>query len=125
MTKIGLPVTRMDLDAPLAKHFGKAKWLAILEPPGRCQFIRNPWLEGGAVAAELASHGCTDVVARHMGCGAYARVTASGMRAWEGDDAVTARVVADRLATGTLRPLSPDDCGHRGPQGHGGERHLH
>lgn len=125
MTKIGLPVTRMDLDAPLARHFGKAKWLAILEPPDRCRFIRNPWLDGGTVVAELASQGCTDVVARHMGCGAFARVTASGMRAWEGDDAVTVRVVADRLASGGLRPLSPDDCGPRGPPGPEGHPHLH
>ncbi len=124
MTKIGMPVTRMDLDAPLAKHFGKAKWLAILEP-GRCSFVRNTWLDGRTVVAELASHGCTDVVARHMGCGAFAHVSASGMRAWQGDDAVTARVVADRLASGGLPPLAPDDCGHSDPRGHEGHRHLH
>ncbi len=119
-----MPVARMDLDAPLAKHFGKAKWLAILEP-GRCRFVRNEWLDGRTVVAELASHGCTDVVARHMGCGAYAHVAASGMRAWQGDDAVTARVVVDRLTSGGLPRLEPDDCGHRDPRGHEGHRHLH
>ncbi len=125
MTKIGIPVSRMDLDAPLAKHFGKAKWLAILEPPGKCRFVRNPGLDGGTVVAELASHGCTDVVARHMGCGAFARVTASGMRAWEGDDAVTPRVVADRLALGGLRPLEPEDCGEGRARSNEGHPHLH
>jgi predicted Fe-Mo cluster-binding NifX family protein len=124
MTRIGMPVSRTDLDAPPAEHFAKAKWLVVVEAPDRFEFIRNPALDGRTVAAELAAHGCTDVVSRRMGCGAYAHVTAAGMRAWEADANVTPRVVAERLANGALRPLAPDDCGH-GRGHHHGHRSLH
>ncbi len=119
MTKIAMPVSRADLDAPSAEHFGKAKWLAVVEGPDRFQFIRNTGLDGRSVAAELAAHGCTDVVARRIGCGAYAHVTAAGMRAWEADGSVTPRVVAERVASGALRSLVPHDCGHERGHHHG------
>ncbi len=120
MTKIAMPVTRTDLDAPPAEHFAKAKWLVVVEAPDRFQFIRNSGLDGRTVAAELASHGCTDVVSRRMGCGAYAHVTAAGMRAWKADESVTARVIAERLASGALERLAPEDCGH-----HHGRHSVH
>ncbi len=119
MNKIGMMVSRPDLDAPAAEHFGKAKWLLVLEAPGRCQFIRNSGLDGATVAKELASRGCTDVVARRMGPGAHAHVTAAGMRVWEADGSVTGRVVAERLARGALRPLAPAPDGHDHAHRHG------
>ncbi len=111
-------VSRPDVDAPLAEHFGKAKWLLVVEPPDRCAFFRNTGLDGGSVAVELASRGCTDVVARRMGPGAYAHVVGAGVKAWEGDESVTGRSVAQRLASGALRPLAPPGPGH-------GHRHAH
>ncbi len=119
MTRIGMPVSRMDPDAPPAEHFGKAKWLAIVEGPDRCEFIRNTGLDGRSVAAALAARGCTDVVALHMGHAAWEHVTSAGMRAWQADGSVTARVVAERLAAGALPRLVPDDGGHEGGHGHG------
>jgi predicted Fe-Mo cluster-binding NifX family protein len=112
MARIGMVVSRTDLDAPAAEHFGKAKWLVVVEAPDRCEFIKNTGLDGRSVAHELASRGCTDVVARHMGPGAYEHVTAAGMKAWAADESVTVRVVAERLAGGALRPLAPSNGGH-------------
>ncbi len=119
MAKIGIVVSRTDPDAPVAEHFGKAKWLAVVEGPDRCEFVRNTGLSGGSVAHELASRGCTDVVARHMGQGAYEHVTAAGMRAWQADESVTPRVVSERLASGALLPMASGGGGGHG-HGHGG-----
>lgn len=120
MAKIGMPVSRMDHDAPAAEHFGKAKWLLVVEPPDRFEFVRNTGLDGRWVAEALAARGCTDVVARHMGPGAHAHVLAAGMRAWQADETVTGRHVAERLAAGALSPLVP---GH-GMGGHAHGPHL-
>ncbi len=107
MMKIGLPVSRADVDAPVAEHFGRAKWFLVLESPDRFTFVRNAVLEGRGAVAELASHGCTDVVALRMGQGAYAHATAAGMKVWEADAGASGRILVKRLAAGELRPLVP------------------
>jgi predicted Fe-Mo cluster-binding NifX family protein len=117
--KVGLALSRADRDAPLAEHFGKARWLLVVEAPDRCTFFRNTWLEGRGVVAELASRGCTDLVARRMGPGAYAHAVAAGMKVWEADDSVTGGDVVARLADGTLRPLVPAAGEHAHAHRHG------
>lgn len=119
MIKVGLALSRADRDAPLAEHFGKAKWFVVIESPDRCTFLRNSWLEGRSVVAELASRGCTDLVARRMGRGAYAHATAAGMKVWEADEGVTGRNVGERLAAGILRPLAPAEGEHEHAHRHG------
>jgi predicted Fe-Mo cluster-binding NifX family protein len=116
--RIGMPMSRTDLDAPLAEHFGKARWLLVLDAPDRCEFVRNTELDGRNAARTLAEHGCTDVVALHLGPGAYAHVSAAGMRAWRGDPGLTARDLAERLARGALPPAEPGGMSHGGG-GHG------
>lgn len=107
--------SRPDLDGPLAEHFGKAKWLVLVEPPDRCEIVRNEGLDGRSVARELARRGCTDVIVRHMGPGAYAHVTAAGIRAWRADPQAHGRALLLRLAAGELRPFEPDlDAGRGG-----------
>lgn len=118
MVKIGLPVARADVDAPVAEHFGRAEWLLVMESPDRCTFVRNTGLDGRSAVAELAARGCTDVVARRMGQGAFAHVTAAGMKAWEADAGVTGRTAVKRLAAGELRRLVPAPDGHRPGHGH-------
>jgi predicted Fe-Mo cluster-binding NifX family protein len=123
MARIGMTVSRPDPDAPLAGHFGKARWLLVVEAPDRFELLRNEGLDGRSVAEVFASHGCTDVIALRMGWGAYAHVTAAGMRVWEGDAGVTARVLAERLAHGALQPLAPGDVTHGHAPGARGMRH--
>ena len=121
MAKVGLTLSRADMTAPVAEHFGKAKWLLVVESPERCTFSRNVGLNGRSVVEELASRGCTDLVARRMGPGAYARATPAGMRVWEAGEAVTARDAVDRLAARTLRPLAPAS---EHEDHHGARHHL-
>lgn len=112
MTKIGMITSRTDPDAALADHFRTAKWLVVVEPPDRCEFVRKRGLDGRSVAEELAALGCTDVVVRNIGQGAYARLTASGVKVWQSDadERVTPRIVAERLASGAFRPLAPGEA---------------
>lgn len=115
--KIGMALSRMDLDAPLAEHFGKAKWLLVLEPPETFEFIRNQGLNGRWAAETLAGRGCGDVVAGRLGPGALAHVEAAGMRAWQAEPGLSAREAAWKLAEGALQPLRE---AHR----HGGSEAL-
>jgi predicted Fe-Mo cluster-binding NifX family protein len=107
MAKIGMMFSRPDLDAPLAEHFGKAKWLMVVEPPGSCELVRNTGLDGRSVADELARRGCTDVIVRHMGSGAYAHVTAAGIRVWRAGPDAAGRAQLLLLAAGTLSRFEP------------------
>lgn len=121
MARIGMPLSSRDPDAPVAEHFGKARWLLVVEAPDRLDLVWNAGLDGRWVAETLAARGCTDVVARHMGPGALAHVLAAGMRAWQADERVTARNVAGRLAAGALRPMTPAAA----VAGHLHRRHAH
>ncbi len=108
---------------PLAEHFGKAKWLLVVDGAGRCEFFRNEGLDGRSVAQAFAVRECTDVVVDRLGPGAYAHVRAAGMHVWKGLPGESARALARALEDGRLRPLGPEDVagghGHHGPHGHG------
>ncbi len=119
--KIGMTLSRTDLDAPLAEHFGKAKWLLFLEAPDRFEFVRNAGLNGRHVAEAFAARRCTDVIVRHLGPGAFAHVTAAGMRVWQGEANQTARMLAQTLEQGALLPFAPDGDDH----GHAHHGHAH
>lgn len=106
--KVGMMFSRPDLDAPLAEHFGKAKWLMIVEPPAACELVRNTGLDGRSVASELARRGCTDVIVHHMGPGAHAHVSGAGIRVWKADPEASGRAQLLRLAAGELRVFQPD-----------------
>ena len=56
-------VSRDSLDAPLARTFGKAKWLLFWDGGNGAVFRRNETLSGGSVAGAFAASGCRDVVA--------------------------------------------------------------
>lgn len=120
--KIGMTLSHADLDTPLAEHFGKAKWLAVVDGE-RCELFRNAGLDGRSVAEDFARRGCTDVVADHLGPGAHAHVTAAGMRIWKAEPGASARALAKALEEGRLRPLGPESVhaahGHHGAHGHG------
>jgi len=116
--KIGMTLPRADHDAPLAEHFGKAKWLLVVEASDRCELVRNEGLDGRSVAAAFVARGCTDVIATHLGAGAYAHLTAAGIRTWQGDAAGSVRALARSLEEGGLRRFLPENV-ERGHAHHG------
>jgi predicted Fe-Mo cluster-binding NifX family protein len=121
MTRLAFPLSHDRLDAPLSEHFGKCKWLGVAEAGAEPRFIRNEGLNGRWVAEALAAAGVTDVVAGHMGGGAYRHLAEVGIRVWAGEpvDATVARLV-ELFAAGKLAPMpAPPPAGH-GPDGHGG-----
>lgn len=120
MAKIGIPLPQPDLDSPLAEHFGKALWIAVVDGPSDCEFVRNTGGNGRSVVAELSARGCTDVVARRMGTQTYVHAVTAGLRVWEADDYLTARTAAEQLAAGKLPPLFPGAGAH--DAGHGATR---
>ncbi len=125
-----MTISRPSVDAPLAGHFGKAKWLLVYEAPERFELIQNVGLNGHYVAQAFAAHGCTDVVVRHLGPGAYSHVNAAGMRIWRGEDGRSARSLAEALQRNELLPLAESEVGHgrHGEHGHdhrGGDGHDH
>ncbi len=121
MRRIGMTISRPSVDAPLAGHFGKAKWLLVYEGPGRFELLRNTGLNGRFVAQAFAAHGCTDVILDHAGAGALGHLAAAGLRLWQGPPEVGADELAARLERGELRAFVADPpadegggcgCGH-------------
>ena len=137
MSRIGMPLSLDRLDAPLSAHFGKAKWLAVLEAGAAPRFVRNEGLDGRWVAQALALAGVTDVVAGHMGGGAFGHLAAAGLRVWQGDATTPAGELARRCVAGELPPFEAPapgatgaatapggpDHGHAGGCGCGGHGH--
>ena len=83
MSTLAMMVSRDSLDAPLARTFGKAKWLLLWERKSGAVFRRNETLSGGSVAGAIAASGCRDVIAAHLGEKACAHLSALGIRPWK------------------------------------------
>jgi len=115
--RLGLPLSQDRLDAPLSEHFGKAPWLAVIEGDAPPRFLRNQGQGGRWVAEALAAAGVTDVVAGHMGGGAFGHLAAAGLLVWQGDATSTAAELLRRCQAGALPPLTPPPPG---TGGHGG-----
>jgi predicted Fe-Mo cluster-binding NifX family protein len=84
MYPLAMMMSREGLDAPLARTFGKARWLLVCESDGRAEFRRNDMLSGGSVASAIAASGCRDVIAAHLGSKAHDHLVALGIRVWRG-----------------------------------------
>jgi predicted Fe-Mo cluster-binding NifX family protein len=121
MAKIAMTFSVPDLDAPLAEHFGKAKWLLFVSSPSECEVVRNEWINGHGVALELSRRGCTDVIVRHMGPGAFDHLTAAGIRVWQAAPESTGRGQLRYLDARALTRFEPDRerSHHRGHEGRG------
>ncbi|MFL5303417.1 MAG: transposase [Anaeromyxobacteraceae bacterium] len=103
-TRVGMPVVQRTSQTPLANDFGKSRWLAVHEHPGRLEFLSNPGLSGVSAAAALGEAGCRDVIALHLGARAQERLASSGIRMWRGREGVPARELVAALARGELEP---------------------
>jgi predicted Fe-Mo cluster-binding NifX family protein len=115
MSKLAMMVSRDSLDAPLARTFGKAKWLLLWQGENGAVFRRNETLSGGSVAGAVAASGCRDVIAAHLGEKACAHLSALGIRVWRGPADVPVRNVIEMHLRGELRSWSADVAG--GPGG--------
>jgi predicted Fe-Mo cluster-binding NifX family protein len=107
MSKIGF-VTALDRTTTrLSPHFGKAKWVMILDNnSGKTSFIRNTGLTGRAVVDILLSEGCEEVVFRNIGPGALKQLKAADIGAWRAvQDKVVLKLAGD-LLRGQLRLAS-------------------
>jgi predicted Fe-Mo cluster-binding NifX family protein len=121
MTRLAFPLSHDRLDAPLSEHFGKCKWLGVAEAGAAPRFIRNEGLNGRWVAEALAGAGVTDVVAGHLGGGAYRHLAEVGIRIWAGEPAeATVAQLTELFAAGKLAPMPSPPPPDHGPGGHGG-----
>lgn len=119
--RLGLPLSHDRLDAPLSEHFGKCKWLGVAEPGQPARFLRNEGLNGRWVAEALAAAGVTDVVAGHLGGGAWRHLAEAGIAVWAASPAgATAAALAERFAAGLLAPMPAPPPPGPGAGGHGG-----
>jgi predicted Fe-Mo cluster-binding NifX family protein len=128
MPTFAMMTSRDSLDAPLARTFGKAKWLLLWEERGGAVFRRNETLSGGSVAGAIAASGCSEVIVAHLGEKACAHMTALGIRPWKGPADVPVREVIQMHLRGELGPWSADGSKGSGgctsrASGHG--RHAH
>ena len=114
MSTLALMVSRDSLDAPLARTFGKAKWLLLWDGANGAEFRRNETLSGGSVAGTIAAAGCRDVIAAHLGEKACAHLSALGIRLWKGPDDAPVRDVIEMHLRGQLSQWSADGAGASG-----------
>jgi predicted Fe-Mo cluster-binding NifX family protein len=111
MSTLAMMVSRDSLDAPLARTFGKAKWLLFWEGESGAVFRRNETLSGGSVAGAIAASGCRDVITAHLGEKACAHLSALGIRLWKGPADAPVRDVIEMHLRGELSPWSADGAG--------------
>lgn len=101
--RIGFTLLKEQKDSPLSQHFGKAKWLGILDSAtGEMQFVRNTGLNGRFVADQFDEAGVTHAVFANIGAPALEHLKRYGIRAYRGDAGVPAPALAERLEAGTL-----------------------
>jgi predicted Fe-Mo cluster-binding NifX family protein len=128
MSILAMMVSRDSLDAPLARTFGKAKWLLLWERESGALFRRNETLSGGSMAGAIAAAGCRDVIAAHLGEKACAHLTALGIRLWKGPVSTPVREVIEMHLRCELSPWSADTAGGSGgcsSSARGHAKHAH
>jgi predicted Fe-Mo cluster-binding NifX family protein len=124
MSKIALMVSRDSVDAPLARTFGKAKWLVVWDDDQGFVFHRNGQLSGGSVAGAIAASGCRDVIASHLGEKACGHLRSLGIRIWKGPADSPIRDVVEMHLRGELEAWDARGGGCTSPgAAHG--RHAH
>lgn len=101
-------------DGAMSLHFGKAKWVMVVDPASRtAEFARNEGLNGRSVADLLIRRGCTDVILVDIGDGALAGLQAANIRAWAVPGRVTGSEALGLFAEGKIPrvPAAPAAAG--------------
>lgn len=104
MSKIGFVTLLKKGDSPLSPHFGKAKWLMVLDSDSQqSHFIQNAVLEGRSIVQLLRQEGCSEVVFSHIGKGALRQLKQAGIAAWYAPSDVPVPRLLEMLNAGQLR----------------------
>ena len=107
MRKIGLTLSKNNLDASLAQHFGKAKWILIYENSKCFEFVRNENLIGRYVVDIFVQKECSDVICHHIGWGAHRHLQEKGIKTWHGPPKVSAQELLGQLTREELQEVIP------------------
>jgi predicted Fe-Mo cluster-binding NifX family protein len=103
--------------------------IGMMVSRNRLEFQRNGTLSGHSVTSTVASAGCRDVIAAHLGEKAHAHLEALGVRIWEGPAGTPVSEVNARHGRGELKAWSVaarpggSGCTPDG-SGHGDHRHA-
>lgn len=103
MSKIGFLTLLKKNDSPLSPHFGKAKWLMVVDDEQQTHFIQNTGLDGRSVVQLLRDQGCDEVVFSNIGEGALRQLMQSGISGWYAPDDVPVPRLLEMLSVGQLR----------------------
>ncbi len=115
MSAIALMTLLNREDSTLSPHFGKAKWLMVVESgTGKSRFVQNAGLNGRSVVDLLVANGCTDVVFNEIGPGALQHLQAANICGWFGPADMPVPQLLELFRAGKLdRAIEPLE-GHRG-----------
>jgi predicted Fe-Mo cluster-binding NifX family protein len=113
------PVAFMTLldrgDSALSPHFGKAKWLAIIDTGSKePRFVQNTGLNGRSVVNLLIANDCTDVVFNEIGPGALRHLQAADIRGWLGSKDTPVPQLLEMLRQGKLPRATEPHGAHSG-----------
>lgn len=114
MSKIGFVTLLKKGDSPLSPHFGKAKWLMVLDSDSQqSHFIQNTILDGRSVVQLLRQEGCSEVVFTNVGEGALRQLKQAGIAAWYAPSGIPVPRLLEMLNAGQLRLARKANSGAR------------
>lgn len=104
MAKIAFVTSTNGTRAQLSPHFGKARWVMVLDTSaGLASFHKNTGLTGRAVVDILIREHCEEVVFRNIGPGALKQLRNANIGGWHAAEQKTPLELADDLLQGLLR----------------------
>jgi len=120
MGKIGFMTLLKREDSKLSPHFGKAKWLAVVDlEKDTCEFFQNTGLNGKTVAEMLVKHGCEDVVFTAIGEGALQHLKDAHIYGWSAPADIPLTELRRMYMRGELRHARKASSGGQGLHIHG------
>ncbi len=120
MSKIGFMTLLNREDSKLSPHFGKAKWLAVVDlQKDTCEFVRNTGLNCKAVVEMLVKHGCEDVVFTVIGEGALQHLKDAHIYGWSAPGDIPLTELRQMYVRGELRHARKASSGGHGLHIHG------
>ena len=106
MSKIALLTSLDREDSILSDHFGKAKWIMIRDTEqGTSRFVQNEGLNGKSVVQHLIGEGCSAVLLREIGMGAFGHLKEANIRAWLAPQHVAVSDVLRMYGEGSLTEI--------------------
>jgi predicted Fe-Mo cluster-binding NifX family protein len=117
MSKIAFTTLLDKPDSPLSPHFGKAKWLTILDTAtNTMEYVRNTDFTGRSMVELLRKYCCEEVVFNGIGPGALRQLKKAGIAGWLAPADVPISQVSTMLLSGRLRLARKPTCGSAGHQ---------